>query len=137
MTVRTELIVAASVVAVMVVGFTINTRNREMALTIRPAQARESQPSANTVAVAGVTLHSVTVDLPTSDRMFPGGVDAEAINNNCLACHSASMVLNQPRLNRATWQRIVEKMRSQYKAPVADADVPAIVAYLASHNGAQ
>ena len=69
--------------------------------------------------------------------MFPGGIDAEAINNNCLACHSASMVLNQPRLNRATWQRIVEKMRSRYKAPVADADVPAIVAYLASHNGAQ
>jgi hypothetical protein len=45
------------------------------------------------------------------------------------------MVLNQPNLTRADWQQEVEKMRTLYKAPVDEADEPAIVAYLASHKG--
>jgi hypothetical protein len=62
--------------------------------------------------------------------MFPGDTMADAINNNCLACHSAGMVLTQPALPRAEWQSEVEKMRSTYKAPVEESDVPAIVDYL-------
>jgi hypothetical protein len=85
-----------------------------------------------TVAGGGVTLHSVSVELPDSDRTFPGGAAADAINNNCLACHSAGMVLTQPRLSRATWQAEVDKMRDIYKAPVAAEDVLAIVDYLAN-----
>jgi cytochrome c5 len=77
----------------------------------------------------GVTLHSVSTNFPDSDRLFPGA-GADAINNNCLACHSAGMVLTQPRLSRADWQAEVEKMRNVYKAPVDATDVPAIVAYL-------
>jgi hypothetical protein len=53
------------------------------------------------------------------------------VNNNCLVCHSAGMVLTQPRLPRAVWQAEVDKMRSTYKAPIAAEDVPAIVEYLA------
>lgn len=55
-----------------------------------------------------------------------------AINNNCLACHSAGMVLNQPALPKATWEAEVHKMINVYKAPIDDADVPAVVDYLAS-----
>ena len=43
---------------------------------------------------------SVKVELPTGDRMYPGGNTANAINNDCLACHSAGMVLNQPALTK-------------------------------------
>ena len=75
---------------------------------------------------------SVHVDLPVGDRAFPGGPEAEAINNNCLTCHSAGMVLTQPRLTRAQWQAEVDKMIHTYKAPVDPADIDAIVAYLAS-----
>jgi hypothetical protein len=101
------------------------------------ARAQQSQPAAapSTVSAAGITLHSVSIEFPNSDRMFPGGGDADAINNNCLACHSAGMVLNQPALTRSAWQQEVEKMRGQYKAPLDPADVPAIVAYLAAHKG--
>jgi cytochrome c5 len=100
------------------------------------AQAQQSKPQAAPAAVsaAGITLHSVSIALPPGDRMFPGK-DADAINSNCLACHSAGMVLQQPALSRAAWQAEVEKMRSQYKAPVAETDVPAIVAYLEAHKG--
>ncbi|MGA7804298.1 cytochrome c [Bradyrhizobium sp.] len=86
-------------------------------------------------ASSPLNFTSVDVDLPFGERMFPGP-NADAINNNCLACHSAGMVLTQPSLPRKTWQAEVEKMRSTYKAPVADQDVGPIVDYLAKLKGA-
>jgi hypothetical protein len=80
-------------------------------------------------------LKSVTVDLPAGDRQFPGGAEADAINNNCTACHSPGMVLNQPNLTRAAWEGEVHKMITTYKAPIDEADVPAIVAYLVQNKG--
>jgi hypothetical protein len=88
----------------------------------------------NSVSGGGTTLRSVGVELPDSGRMFPGGEKAEAINNNCLACHSAGMVLRQPHLSRAQWQSEVDKMRNTYNAPISAEDVPAIVDYLASRG---
>jgi cytochrome c553 len=75
-------------------------------------------------------IKSTTVDLPSGDSLFPGGPRADAINNNCLACHSADMVLNQPALPRATWEAEVHKMINVYRAPIDNADVSAIVDYL-------
>jgi hypothetical protein len=122
--------------AVAFAGFAIGAGDWN---SIIQARAQASKPAAtpSEVTAAGITLHSVSVELPSSDRMFPGGDDADAINNSCLACHSTGMVLNQPNLTRAGWQTEVDKMRAQYKAPVDEADVPAIVAYLASHKGAK
>jgi mono/diheme cytochrome c family protein len=80
-------------------------------------------------------LKSVNVDLPSGDRMFPERPGAEAANNNCLACHSAGMVLTQPALSKAQWHEEVEKMRNAYKAPIDAADVDAIVDYLVSLAG--
>jgi mono/diheme cytochrome c family protein len=83
-----------------------------------------------------ITLKSVTVDLPDSERTFPGP-GADAVNNNCLACHSAGMVLNQPVLTKSAWQAEVTKMIQNYKAPVSEEDVAAIVDYLASMKAAE
>jgi hypothetical protein len=80
-------------------------------------------------------LKSVKIDLPDSDRMFPDGPGSEAINNNCLACHSAGMVLNQPALSKQAWTAEVNKMITAYKAPVAPEDVGAIVEYLTGLKG--
>lgn len=88
----------------------------------------QSVPS--TITVAGITLRSTSVDLPSSDRQFAGDATADPINNNCLACHSAGMVLNQPKMSTKTWAEEVNKMRVVYKAPVSDEDVPLIVDYL-------
>ena len=81
-------------------------------------------------------LKSVNVDLPAGDRMFPNGPGADFANDNCLACHSAGMVLNQPGLPKAVWEAEVDKMRNVYKAPIDDKDVDAIVHYLISIKGA-
>jgi hypothetical protein len=88
----------------------------------------------NSVSGGGTTLRSVNVEFPDPGRLFPGGDKAEAINNNCLACHSAGMVLTQPYLSRAEWQSEVDKMRNVYKAPIAAEDVAAIVDYLANRQ---
>lgn len=89
------------------------------------------------VSASGVTLESENVTLPASDRVFPGGEDATAINANCLTCHSAGMVMTQPNFTEAVWKAEVEKMRAAFKAPVDEDAVPAIVAYLAKTKGAK
>ena len=82
-----------------------------------------------------LSLKSVSVDLPPGDDMFPNGPGADAINNNCLACHSAEMVLNQPALPMSEWHAEVDKMRTAYKAPIDPKDVDAILDYLVSVKG--
>jgi hypothetical protein len=91
----------------------------------------QSTPASSTVSVGGATLRSVNVDIPNRDRNFEGP-GADVVNNNCLTCHSADMVLTQPRLHRAVWQAEVEKMRNTYKGPIDAEDVPAILDYLAN-----
>jgi hypothetical protein len=81
-------------------------------------------------AAEAFELKSVSVDLPESDATFPGP-NADAINNNCLTCHSAGMVLKQPPLSRATWDAVVHKMINAYKAPIDQEDIIPIVDYLA------
>jgi hypothetical protein len=80
-------------------------------------------------------ITSTTVELPPGDQLFPDGPGADAINNNCLACHSADMVLNQPALPKSTWESEVHKMIKVYRAPIDESDVPAIVDYLARTKG--
>jgi hypothetical protein len=82
-------------------------------------------------------LKPVKIDLPDSDKMFPDGPGADAINNNCLACHSVGMVLNQPALSKQAWTAEVHKMINNYKAPIAPEDVGAIVDYLTALKGAK
>ena len=98
-----------------------------------------SAASMPTVAGADALLElkPLKIDLPDSDRMFPDGPGADAINNNCLACHSAGMVLNQPALSKQAWTAEVHKMINNYKAPIAPEDVGAIVDYLTALKGAK
>ena len=103
-----------------------------------PVQLPPPAPAA--VASSGATafvLKSVSVDLPTSTEVFPGGATAETINANCLSCHSAGMVLTQPNLAKAAWAGIFDKMIHAYKAPVDEGEMTAIVDYLASTKGAK
>jgi mono/diheme cytochrome c family protein len=99
------------------------------------AAAAADAPASGSVSGNGITLDSVSVDFPDSDRAFPGGTAADIVNANCLACHSAGMVLNQPALTQAQWLAEAKKMRNDFKAPIDEKDVPAIVAYLTQFNG--
>ena len=72
-----------------------------------------SQPCAQ--AEGEFAFKSISVDLPAGDRMFPKGVNSDAADANCLACHSPGMVLNQPALSRSEWQAEVDKMRGDWR----------------------
>jgi cytochrome c5 len=98
------------------------------------APPTENAEPAGTVAAKGVTLRSENVSFPTSSQVFPGGARANIANANCLTCHSAGMVLTQPKLSESDWTAEVNKMRNVYKAPIQESAVPAIVAYLATLN---
>ena len=95
----------------------------------RPTPAVED--IAGSVSGGGVTLVSTSVTLPDDTTHF-SGPGADLMEANCSGCHSASMVLSQPPLKPEQWKAEVTKMREVYKAPVADKDVPAILAYLSA-----
>jgi cytochrome c5 len=88
-------------------------------------------------AAVPLELKPVKIELPDADKMFPDGPGADAINNNCQACHSAGMVLTQPALSKQAWTAEVHKMINNYKAPIAPEDVDPIVDYLTALKGAK
>jgi hypothetical protein len=77
----------------------------------------------------------VKIDLPDRDRMFPEGPGSDAINNNCLACHSAGMALNQPSLSKQAWTAEVNKLINNSSAPIAPEDVATIAEDLTALKG--
>jgi len=102
----------------------LNKRIADYAAAVGP-----TAPKAET-EVDGVKLRSVGFEIPTAGRAFPPGPNLEAMTTNCMSCHTPGMILNQPKLTAAEWTGEVNKMIRVYKAPVEEADVPAIVAYL-------
>ena len=87
---------------------------------------------ASALAAAAPAFKSLHLEFPPDAATFPDGPNVKLVNQNCLACHSADMVLDQPLLPPATWAAEVAKMRATYKAPLKDADIPLIVDYLAA-----
>lgn len=83
-------------------------------------------------AMAGQTA---MIELPPGDDVLPDRPGAEAVDRNCLSCHSTETILNQPALSRDIWQAEIGKMRTNFNAQISpDAD-EAILAYLTSING--
>jgi sulfite dehydrogenase (cytochrome) subunit B len=64
---------------------------------------------------------------------LPGFSKAQS---NCLACHSAEYMVYQPATAaRPYWDAMVKRMKVVFKAPIDDADIPAIVDYLVKTYG--
>lgn len=82
-----------------------------------------------------IVLKPANVTLPDSKRALPQGPGLETVKTNCLTCHSAGMILVQPRMSGTVWAAEVTKMRNVYKAPIDEKDVKAIVEYLTAVRG--
>lgn len=77
----------------------------------------------------------ISYALPEETAAFKPGPNLDTVQNNCTACHSADYIQTQPRgpkYKKDFWQAEVTKMIKLYGAPIADADVPKIVEYLAA-----
>lgn len=63
----------------------------------------------------------------------PSPADAHRIGI-CLACHSTESLDNQPRMDRRQWTRLIEKMRTDFGAPVTPDQVDELATYLATQR---
>ena len=87
---------------------------------------------------AGAQAAPRTYTLPEETAELAPGPHLDTVQGNCGACHSSEYISTQPRglrNPRGFWTAEVTKMQKAYGAPVADADVPAIVEYLVSAYG--
>ncbi len=80
------------------------------------------------------TFADANIILPEDTAQLPDGPNADLVRAACTGCHSAEMILTQPRLDAKAWTATVEKMAKVYKAPIDAKDVPAITAYLDATN---
>jgi hypothetical protein len=95
-----------------VTRFAIGTpteRASEVATNTPAASPSPPVPSGN-----GLVLQSISIQLPSSNRSFPGGAVAEEIAENCTACHSAGMILEQPGLTPTQWLAEIRHMRVDF-----------------------
>jgi hypothetical protein len=87
----------------------------------------------STLSIAAAAAEPVNYKLPEETAAFKPGPNLEVVQNNCTACHSADYIKTQPegeKFKKDFWQAEVTKMIKIYGAPIDDADVGKIVAYL-------
>jgi hypothetical protein len=78
---------------------------------------------------------AVRIALPPGDDILPDRRHAEAVDRNCLSCHSTETILNQPALSRDVWKAEIDKMRTVFGAQIDPEEDDGILAYLTTING--
>lgn len=106
---------------------------RRLTFAMLALAAAATAAAAEHAAVVPIAIHSVKVDLPASTASFPPGPGSE-LSGKCLICHSAGMVLRQPLMSEAEWRTEITKMRKVYGAPLLDADIEPLTAYMTRVN---
>jgi hypothetical protein len=87
------------------------------------------------LGLASISASPIAYELPPETAAFKPGPNLDVVMKNCTSCHSADYVATQPRgpkFKEEFWRAEVNKMIKVYGAPIAEADVPKIVEYLAT-----
>jgi hypothetical protein len=84
-------------------------------------------------AVAAAALSGPVGRPSAQGNPLPAGPHMELVLGSCIICH-APEILAQQRLDRATWETIVDRMIT-YGAPITRETRPLILEYLAMHLG--
>lgn len=79
----------------------------------------------------------VAITLPPETGTYKAAPGVELAQANCLTCHSTEYVATQPPMPRKFWEATVKKMKEKFGAATPDAQVTALVDYLAAAYGAQ
>jgi sulfite dehydrogenase (cytochrome) subunit B len=93
---------------------------------------------ASCATFALVDVQARSIELPPDGTQLkasdlPGYAKAQGL---CVACHSAEYMLYQPpNAGRAYWDTMVKRMKTVFKAPVPDDDIPMLVDYLVKTYG--
>jgi len=63
------------------------------------------------------------------------GKGFDAVQSNCLTCHSFGYIINQGPQSKDFWAKKVAKMVMHFKAPMTKKDTTSVIEYLYKHYG--
>lgn len=75
------------------------------------------------------------IEVPYIPYEIKMGKGFDAVEANCLMCHSFGYILNQGPQSKDFWAKKVDKMITHFKAPISKEDVEIITEYLYKHYG--
>jgi len=75
------------------------------------------------------------VEVPYVPFPVKMGKGFDAVQANCLMCHSFGYIINQGRQSKKFWRGKVDKMIIHFKAPIDEAAAKATTEYLFEHYG--
>jgi len=75
------------------------------------------------------------VEVPYISYQIKMGKGFDAVQANCLMCHSFGYIINQGPQSRAFWKKKVDKMIVHFKAPISKEDAKTVTDYLFKHYG--
>jgi mono/diheme cytochrome c family protein len=75
------------------------------------------------------------VEVPYVAFPIKMGEGFDAVQANCLACHSFGYMINSGRQSKKFWRGKIDKMIVHFKAPMSDKDVEIITDYFFEHYG--
>lgn len=75
------------------------------------------------------------VEVPYVPFPVKMGEGFDAIQANCLMCHSFGYIINQGRQSKAFWRGKVDKMIVHFKAPIGEKEAQICTDYLFEHYG--
>ncbi|OOY14420.1 hypothetical protein [Thioclava sp. DLFJ4-1] len=98
--------------------------------------AQMGTPAAEAGQVRPITAAtSKTIELPHLQPILPPGPGLEAVEVNCVVCHSPRLITDQPDFSREQWAEIVHKMVGTFGAHVTADDQDLIIDYLTFIKG--
>jgi len=82
------------------------------------------------IAACAAAHHAVGAEL----TQLKDGPGRDLTVGRCLVCHDLAYIpSNAPAMDRAAWQKSVQKMRERFGAPITDEEAREILDYLAAH----
>lgn len=76
-----------------------------------------------------------SVEVPYISYEIKMGKGFDAVQANCLMCHSFGYIINQGPQSRDFWAKKIDKMIVHFKAPMTKEDVATVTDYLFEHYG--
>ena len=75
------------------------------------------------------------IEVPYISYQIKMGKGFDAVQANCLMCHSFGYIINQGPQSREFWHKKIEKMITHFKAPITKEDEKIVTDYLFKHYG--
>ena len=75
------------------------------------------------------------VEVPYIPFSIKMGKGFNAVQANCIMCHSFGYILNQGRHSRKFWRGKIDKMIIEFKAPMTKKDIKLVEDYLVEQYG--